>query len=460
MSGGQPARELNARELFSLAFGAIVGVSWIVLVGQWIAGSGTLGAIAAFVIGLLLVLPIGHIYAKLGQQSPATGGEFVYAYRFFGARAAFGIAWVLALFYTSVCAFEAVSSAWLVTAIFPVLKGPLLYHVAGQPITLGDMALSGGFAIAMLALQLRGAQTSARAQDLMVLLLCGLAGCFIVAALFRGSAANTAPLIVHNGNAFLALLLATPLFYAGFGAVPQALGESSDAARAGLPRIIFVTLVSSMVFKVGVILATALVLGPIAAARAEFPVADAFARAFGSPAVANAALLCGVLGLLTTWNACFFSASRVLYALGNGALGPAMLARTSPTGIPRVAILLVFAVTLCVIPFGKQLLVPIITLGGIAVTLMFTLVSLCLLKHRRATGGAITLPVVGTAIALGLLLLNIYQVAEIAAGGRYVELMVLLGWVLSGVALWTASSRVRAGLSPDERHQRIVSAAA
>ena len=33
------------------------------------------------------MLPLGQIYAELGQKLPATGGEFVYAYRFFGNKA-------------------------------------------------------------------------------------------------------------------------------------------------------------------------------------------------------------------------------------------------------------------------------------------------------------------------------------------------------------------------------------
>jgi amino acid transporter len=453
-------RDLTSRELFSLAFGSIVGVSWIILVGQWIADAGSLGAMLAFLIGGALILPIGHIYAELGQKLPATGGELVYAYRFFGNKAAFGIAWVLALFYTAVCGFEAVSAAWLVSAIVPGVKGPELYQFAGTPLHLGDLVLGVAFALSLLWLQLRGAQLTAQVQDLMVLAMLVLAGLFLFAAFGGGEIGNMQPLIGSEYGKMLALLLATPLFYAGFGAVPQALGESSEEARRRLPIIIFIVLIASILFHVGVILGTALVLTPAEALGTEFPVADAFARAFGSQSAARAALFVGVLGLLTTWNACFFSGSRVLFALGNGGLGPSWLGRTEQKrGVPRLAILIVFFFTVLAVPFGRELLIPIITLGGIAVTLMFSMVSFCLLKLRQTQSRSLALPLIGCIISVSLLLLNVYQLVGIAVGGRFVEVVVLILWAGSGILLWMGGRQARSRMSAETREERICGSA-
>jgi APA family basic amino acid/polyamine antiporter len=453
---GAQRRDLSGRELFSLAFGAIVGVSWIVLVGQWISDAGSVGAMLAFLIGGLLILPIGQIYAELGQKMPATGGEFVYAYSFFGPRAAFLVGWIIALFYTSICAFEAVSSAWLIGTILPEVRGPVVYTFAGEAIHAGDMMLGIGFSIALLILQLRGAQLTAQVQDVMVLILVGLAVIFVMGSVWSGSIANATPLFGDSGPKFLALLLATPLFYAGFGAVPQALGESSENARRKLPMIIAVTLIASMLFKIGVILATALVLSPADALASEFPVAEAFKRAFGSEAMVDLALFAGLLGLLTTWNATFFAANRVLFAIGNAGVGPQWLGKTDArTGVPRRAVLIVFVCTLLVVPFGKQMLIPIITLGGIAVTLIFSIMAFCLLRLRRDKGEGLGLPIIGCVIAVGLLGLNVVQMAQIVGGGRYVEVIALAFWIVSGLAVWFGSSGTRSRMSKEERDARI-----
>ncbi|MBT6482702.1 MAG: amino acid permease, partial [Gammaproteobacteria bacterium] len=58
-------RVLGRREVLALAFGAMIGWSWVVLSGDWISSAGTLGAIVAFLIGGSAILLIGLTYAEL-----------------------------------------------------------------------------------------------------------------------------------------------------------------------------------------------------------------------------------------------------------------------------------------------------------------------------------------------------------------------------------------------------------
>jgi amino acid transporter len=411
-------RDLSARELFSLAFGAIVGVSWIILVGQWVSSAGAIGAVLAFVIGGLLLIPVGYCYAELGQRLPAAGGEFVYAYRFLGEGAAFLTAWILALLYIAVCAFEAISISWITFEIWPSLRGIRLYEFGGEAIHLGDIVVGVIWTLFFAWLQLRGAQLAATIQDLMVyaMLVCAIA--FLGAAIWRGDVENLKPAFDASGEGFLALLLITPLFFAGFGSVPQALGESSENAIKRIPTVILVVLLASIVFYAGVVLATALVLPASEAMQFEFPAAEAFQRAFGSQAFTMAAMFTGLLGLLTTWNAILYSASRVLFAIGHGRLAPPWLGQVSQkTGAPVPAIILVTGLTLVAIPFGRALIVPVISLGGVCITLMFVLVAACSFISRRQAHAGVSaqlfkpMPVIAGVVALALLGLNIYQLA-------------------------------------------------
>jgi amino acid transporter len=260
----------------------------------------------------------------------------------------------------------------------------------------------------------------------------------------------------------MALLLATPLFFAGFNAVPQALGESSEGARAILPKVIAVVILASMIFKVGVILATGLVLSGAEASAAEVPVALAFERAFGSKILSIAALLTGLMGLVTTWNAALFAGSRVLFAMGHARLGPSGLGRIGLRAkVPYVSIAFVSAVSLLAVPLGREILVPVISLGGICVTLMMVLVSCCLWKGRMRQGGRrYGLPAICLAISLGLLGLMFNELADKARTGSVIEIVIIAAWTVLGLVFWTASRRQRETIDAADREFRILGAGA
>jgi amino acid permease len=80
---------LNRGDIFALAFGAMIGWSWVILSGDWIKIAGTLGAILAFVIGGLLVLLVGLPYAELTVAMPKCGGEHVFSMRALGTGGSF-----------------------------------------------------------------------------------------------------------------------------------------------------------------------------------------------------------------------------------------------------------------------------------------------------------------------------------------------------------------------------------
>ncbi len=63
-------RVLGRRDVLTLAFGAMVGWSWIVLTAEWIGRAGWLGAAAAFVIGGMAMIFIGLTYAELAAAMP------------------------------------------------------------------------------------------------------------------------------------------------------------------------------------------------------------------------------------------------------------------------------------------------------------------------------------------------------------------------------------------------------
>ena len=78
-------RALGARQLFSIAFGAILGAGWFVALGQWLGQAGSLGTALGFIGGAAVVAWITRCYADIGTRHPAAGGEVIYALNEFSA---------------------------------------------------------------------------------------------------------------------------------------------------------------------------------------------------------------------------------------------------------------------------------------------------------------------------------------------------------------------------------------
>ena len=57
----QLARRLRITDYFSLGWGTMVGVGWLVVMDDWLLRGGPLGGILGFAIGSILLLSLIHI---------------------------------------------------------------------------------------------------------------------------------------------------------------------------------------------------------------------------------------------------------------------------------------------------------------------------------------------------------------------------------------------------------------
>jgi amino acid permease len=72
------ARNLRATDYFTLGWGTMVGVGWLVVMDDWLLRGGALGALLGFAIGGALLFPIGWVYGKLVIAMPDAAGEIAY----------------------------------------------------------------------------------------------------------------------------------------------------------------------------------------------------------------------------------------------------------------------------------------------------------------------------------------------------------------------------------------------
>ncbi|MBL4729016.1 MAG: APC family permease, partial [Gammaproteobacteria bacterium] len=187
-------RVLGRREVLALAFGAMIGWSWVVLSGTWISSAGTLGAIVAFLIGGAAILLIGLTYAELASALPFAGGEHVYSKRALGSGASFVCTWGIILGYVSVVTFEAVALPTVLDSLIPGLDRVFLWQIAGWDVYLSWVLVGVFGAVAMTVLNVVGVRMVALVQSVVVLAILLVGVLFVSGALFTGDISNMQPL--------------------------------------------------------------------------------------------------------------------------------------------------------------------------------------------------------------------------------------------------------------------------
>ncbi len=463
-------KTLKRRHLFTIGVGTIVGVAWLMVLGSVLGSAGPVGAAVGFIIGAGAMIPIGMCYAELTGALPHAGGEVVYAYDLFGIRWAYFAGLCLTFIYVINCVFFAVSVGWLLNELVPGIQGPTLYSILGANVHLGDILIGAAGSLALLAAHWRGARDAARLQDIATYTLLGATCVFVAMGISRGSTANLAPMIAPSdwawgyGGVFAALAV-TPYFFGGFNTIPQAVAELEDPKdRRRIAGVLAGCILTSLLFYCLVLAAVSMALPRQQLLAAELPVAEAFRVVFRAGWVANLVLLAGVLGLIAVWNALFFAATRVLYALGRSHLLPAALGRLGAAGLaPRRAIATVTIASVIGLFLGKGVLLPVVNVTSTLFAVMYAIVCFGVLRHRRAAPGvgAYRVPggiaVIWAAALFSLYLIGLSLLQQYKDAGNRLppEWWLLLGFAAAGWVSWLATRASRGGLSEAERRRII-----
>src|SRR5258708_15591601 len=135
------ARKLRVVDYFTLGWGTMVGVGWLVVMDDWLLRGGTLGGVLGFAIGGALLLPIGYVYGQLVAAIPDAAGEVAYTAKVFPRSVSFATRWMMILAYFIVFPWEAVAVGQIGGFIFSALYSVQLYHIAGPPVYLAHEIL-------------------------------------------------------------------------------------------------------------------------------------------------------------------------------------------------------------------------------------------------------------------------------------------------------------------------------
>src|SRR5271165_6512382 len=222
------ARKLRVVDYFTLGWGTMVGVGWLVVMDDWLLRGGTLGGVLGFAIGGTLLLPIGYVYGQLVAAMPDAAGEVAYTAKVFPQSISFATGWMMILAYFIVCPWEAVAVGKIAGYIFPALDSIELYRIAGQPVYLPHLVIGLALTALVTLVNYRGIRLSATFQNWSTFGTLALFAVFVAIGVTRGSPANFPPLFTHTRLVSILLVLQiVPYFMTGFESVSKAAEEAS-----------------------------------------------------------------------------------------------------------------------------------------------------------------------------------------------------------------------------------------
>jgi basic amino acid/polyamine antiporter, APA family len=452
------ARKLRPTDYFTLGWGTMVGVGWLVVMDDWLGRGGALGAVLGFAIGGALLLPIGWVYGKLVIAMPDAAGEIAYTSAVFPRSLSFATGWMMTLAYFIVCPWEAVAVGRIAAYIVPSLDSVELYRIAGRPVYLPHLLVGLALTALLTVLNYRGVRLSATFQNWTTFGTLALFVIFVAVGVSRGSPANFPPLFTRAPAVSILLVIQiVPYFMTGFESIGKAAEEAGpDFRPRGFFRAIWMAVSIGIVFYVTILAAVSYVAPWRQLTGKTFMTAVAFEQALGSKWIVNIILAAALLSLFKCFNGNFLAASRLLFALGRrGMIVPRAGTIHVEYQTPSVAVLSVGVVTAVCMLLGDAILVPVTEVGSVACAIGWAAACAACLALARAKPDVIALSAAGQFMAaLGLVVALAMALMKIipAIPGHFTiyEWLALGIWIVLGALLarrQAPASRRRAGSS-------------
>ena len=449
------ARQLRATDYFTLGWGTMVGVGWLVIMDDWLLRGGALGAFLGFAIGGALLLPIGWVYGKLVIAMPDAAGEVAYTSAVFPRSISFATGWMMTLAYFIVCPWEAVAVGRIAGYIIPGLDSVELYRIAGRPVFLPHLVIGLALTGLLTLLNYRGIRLSATFQNWTSFGTLALFVIFVGIGVSHGSPENVRPLFTHTPLVSVLLVIQiVPYFMTGFESVGKAAEEASPEFRAqGFFRAIWMAIFIGILFYASIVAAVAFVAPWRKLTGEKFMTAVAFQQALGSRWIVQIILAAALLSLFKCFNGNFVAASRLFFALGRrGMVDPRVGAVHARFHTPSAAVLCVGLATAACMLLGDAILVPVTEVGSVACAIGLSATCAACLALARSRPEVITLSSIERGVAwFGLavgIAMALMKVVPLVPGHFTLYEWIALGvWIAIGVTAAAAvPQRGRAAL--------------
>lgn len=455
------SKVLGRTDIIAIGFGTMVGWSWVMMGPIWVNEAGLIGAIAAFIIGGAIILTIGLTYGELTAALPFAGGEFVFAYRAMGNRAAWIVGWIMSMAYIGVAAWEGIALATAMNYMFPLPQVGLLWEVAGYQVHMSWALVGMLGAVIITLLNFFGVrpavlfQVMATAAMMIIVLFIFFGG-----AVF-GSVDNIGDMF-GSYEGFSYVFLMVPAMLIGFDVIPQSSEEMNIEPRY-IGKMILVCIIVSIIWYILLITGVSLAAPVEIRGSGVIPMADVASYMFNGDIFSVIIIVGGIFGILTSWNGFFIGATRLLFSMGRAGMLPAVFGRLHKKyRTPYVAIFLIGAVCVTAPLLGMNALVWFMDTSTFCALISYILViiSFIMLKKNEPElprpfnikGGAKTGIFI---LAITAVYLGLYINENVNLSGVSPEFVITAAWMLLGFVMVKMLNKRRKPVSREERELLI-----
>ena len=355
--------KLGLYGVFAVSVGAMIGSGIFVLPGLATKIAGPAVVLAYFIAGLI-IFPAALSQSEMATAMPESGGTYLYIDRamgpLLGTIAGFGV-WFSMVF----------KSAFALVGLGDYLQ--LFDDLPARPV-------AAALAVGVIVLNITGAKTTARFQSMLIAVVLGVLGWFVIRGAGAVSSTQFEPFLSEG---YKGLLSATGLVFVSFIGVTKvaSIAEEVRNPSRNVPAGILLSVSLMMVVYPVVTWVMVGTVGADALAKTVTPISAAaghFMSGFGEDIM----IVVAIVALISMANAGVLAASRYPFAMARHSLAPPVLARVSPRSTPTYSIVLTGAVLLALISF-----VPLLDLAKLASAfqlIVFSLVNLAVIAFRES----------------------------------------------------------------------------
>lgn len=455
-------KKLSPINVWSLAFGCIIGASAFVMPGNtFLLKSGILGTAIAMGLASLIMIIIAFNYNYMINEYPIAGGEFTYTQKAFGQRNAFWCSWFLGLSYLCIVPINATALA--VTGrnlLGDVFQFGFHYVVAGYDVYCGEILLAVSALIIFAYLSIKGVKFTGMFQTFLAFALVGGVLIVAAAALLKGCiTVDSFKPAYHPGASPLASVLAilaiSPWAFVGFDTIPQA-AEEFKFSPAKSKRIMVLSILLGGFIYILLNTITAIVvpdgydswvdyiddmknlsgLKSLPTFHAAYQLLGSVGLFFFGISVVSAALS-GIIGF-------YMATSRLLFSMAREKVIPSWFGDLhTKYKTPYKSIVFIMCFSLVAPFFGRTALGWIVDMSslGAAIGYGYTSAAAFLYAKRRGHKKIMLTGVVGVLMAITFTILLLVPIEMFNCSLGIESYICLLVWVFLGVIFYVSSLR-------------------
>ncbi len=436
---------------WALAFGSAVGWgSFVMPGGTFLPIAGPLGTVLGIVIGGAITALIGLNYHYMMNRLPDAGGTYAYARSVFGYDSGFLCAWFLALTYVAII--------WANATALPLIARNLFgrlfcfgfrYELAGYQIYGGEIGLALAALVLCFLVCLRGELVRKVQIGMALVMLFGIAVCFVGALLrHEGGLPALRPAFAPGsvpGLAIFNVVALAPWAYVGFESISHSTAEFRFPVRKS-GRVMLAAL-GAAVFAYSALTVLAVTMQPEGYASwvAYIAALDTLEGLAGLPTFYAAGSALGSLGLtllgfsalggiVTGLIGNYVAASRLLLSMSRDKLLPAWVGEVNERGVPKNALVALLTVSVVMPFFGRTAISWIVDVTTVGAAVAYAYASAATLYTARREGDTRHTLVGGAGLAISLLFVLFFLVPNLLAVRTLAteSYLILAAWSILG----------------------------